>query len=132
MALFADTGYYIALLVRSDRLYDRAVQLTQAVSEPLVTTEWILAELAGALSKSPWRTLAIEFVQSLYATDSLIVIESGPLLFSQGFQRYKDRPDKSWSLVDCISFICMEEQGLEQALSADRHFEQAGFTALLR
>jgi hypothetical protein len=42
------------------------------------------------------------------------------------------RPDKDWSLIDCISFVVMEEEGIQEALTADQHFEQAGFTALLR
>jgi uncharacterized protein len=41
------------------------------------------------------------------------------------------RRDKEWSLTDCISFVVMKERGLTEALTADHHFEQAGFKALL-
>ena len=47
-------------------------------------------------------------------------------------QGMASRPDKDWSLIDCISFVVMEEEGIQEALTADQHFEQAGFTALLR
>lgn len=47
-------------------------------------------------------------------------------------QLYTQRPDKDWSLTDCISFVVMKQHGLTEALTADRHFEQAGFKALLR
>jgi predicted nucleic acid-binding protein len=45
---------------------------------------------------------------------------------------YAERPDKDWSLTDCISFVVMRHQGVTQALTGDHHFEQAGFTALLK
>ena len=53
-------------------------------------------------------------------------------LFQEGVQLYNARPDKDWSLTDCISFVVMQEHGLTDALTGDHHFEQAGFTALLK
>ena len=50
----------------------------------------------------------------------------------EAIELYNNRPDKSWSLTDCTSFILMRSRGITQALTADRHFEQAGFTALLK
>ena len=49
-----------------------------------------------------------------------------------GFNPYRDRSDKAWSLIDCISFETMRQRGLTEALSADHHFKQAGFRTLLR
>jgi predicted nucleic acid-binding protein len=51
--------------------------------------------------------------------------------FEEGIALCSYRMDKDWSLTDCISFIVMQNQGLTDALTADRHFEQAGFRALL-
>jgi hypothetical protein len=45
---------------------------------------------------------------------------------------YAERPDKGWSLTDCIFFVVMRQQGIIQALTGDHHFEQAGFSALLK
>ena len=53
-------------------------------------------------------------------------------LFEAGFNLFEARPDKDWSLTDFISFVVMEREGLTEALTGDHHFEQAGFTALLR
>ena len=53
-------------------------------------------------------------------------------LFDAGMTLHRDRPDKQWSLTDCISFIVMEHRQLDRALTPDHHFEQAGFKALLR
>ncbi|WP_226889299.1 type II toxin-antitoxin system VapC family toxin [Nostoc sp. MG11] len=44
----------------------------------------------------------------------------------------KSRPDKAWSLVDCTSFISMQQVGIQEALTTDQHFEQAGFIRLLK
>jgi hypothetical protein len=52
-------------------------------------------------------------------------------LFAAGVELYATRPDKEWSLTDCISFVVMEREGLTDALTGDRHFEQAGFKVLL-
>jgi predicted nucleic acid-binding protein len=51
--------------------------------------------------------------------------------FDRGLERFARRPDKEWSFTDCISFVVMEDKGLTDALTADHHFEQAGFTILL-
>lgn len=49
-------------------------------------------------------------------------------VFDRRFDLYSQRPDKGWSLTDCISFVVMIDRGL----TGDHHFEQAGFLALLR
>jgi len=53
-------------------------------------------------------------------------------LQQKGVERFAARPDKDWSLTDCISFVLMEERGIRESATTDRHFEQAGFVALLR
>ncbi|MFH1288868.1 MAG: hypothetical protein ABII25_09280 [bacterium] len=53
-------------------------------------------------------------------------------LWVEGWKLYKERPDKAWSLTDCFSIVVMEKEGLVKALTNDKHFEQAGFQAVLR
>jgi predicted nucleic acid-binding protein len=53
-------------------------------------------------------------------------------LYEAGIELYRARADKDWSLTDCISFVVMEERGIADALTGDRHFEQAGFQAMLK
>ena len=60
------------------------------------------------------------------------VIPAGSGLFDAALKRYAQRPDQSWSLTDCSSFLAMEERGITEALAYDRDFERAGFSALLR
>jgi hypothetical protein len=59
-------------------------------------------------------------------------VHASPDLWQAGLRLHRDRPDKAWSLTDCISFHLMREKGITKALAHDEHFEQAGFVALLR
>ena len=53
-------------------------------------------------------------------------------LYARAFTLYRQRPDKEWGMVDCISFVVMQERGLTDALTTDEHFGQAGFRVLMR
>jgi predicted nucleic acid-binding protein len=60
------------------------------------------------------------------------VIHLHPQLFREAFDLYRSRSDKAWGLIDCVSFVVMKELGITNALSADKHFEQAGFNILIK
>ncbi len=60
------------------------------------------------------------------------MIHLNPLLFRKAFELYKSRSDKVWGLIDCVSFVVMNDLGITDALSADKHFEQAGFKVLMK
>jgi predicted nucleic acid-binding protein len=98
----------------------------------LVTTEWLLMELADALSAPTARSAAVAFLQAIRADPSFDVIGYDPAVYQAGFDLFAGRPDKAWSLTDCISFAVMTDRGLSDALTADHHFEQAGFRAVLK
>jgi uncharacterized protein len=68
----------------------------------------------------------------LEADQKAEIVLPGPALWQRGIELYAERPDKGWSLTDCISFVVMQDRGITDALTADHHFEQAGFTALLK
>jgi hypothetical protein len=98
----------------------------------VVTTTWILTEVADALCDPPNRTLAGQLRRLVAASPFIRVVPADEELFQAGFDYFEARPDKEWSLTDCISFVVMERERMTEALTGDRHFEQAGFTALLR
>jgi predicted nucleic acid-binding protein len=98
----------------------------------LVTTHAVLAEVGDSFSRPPYRVAATRLLRALQRDSTVLVLPIDSELFSRGYQLFVDRPDKSWGLTDCISFALMQERDIHDALSADQHFEQAGFRALLR
>ena len=128
---FADSFFFIALLSEKDHAHRQAVQILDRLTCPLMTTEWALTEVADALSKPGARSRCKAFFDFLKSHPLVEIIQAGHSHFDQGLELYASRLDKDWSLTDCIAFVVMREQGLTEALTGDRHFEQAGFTALL-
>lgn len=129
--VFADTVYYLALVNPRDQYASAAARITAAISGEFVTTVWVLAEVANMLARGPNRGLFCELYQDLASDRRVTIVPAAQDLFEQGLDLYAQRADKEWSLTDCISFVVMREYGLTEALTADRHFEQAGFRVLL-
>ena len=97
-----------------------------------MTTGWVLTELADGLAPTADRHLYQPILGDLQQDPSADIVPASQDLLERGQALYFARPDKQWSLTDCISFVVMEEHGITEALTADHHFEQAGFTALLK
>lgn len=131
--VFADTGYWAAVLNPNDGLHTPAIEVSGTLGKVrIITTEMVLAELLAALSKVPVRPYAIGGVDRIRANPNVEVVPQTSIQFANAYGLYRSRPDKEWSLTDCASFELMRERGLTDALAHDVHFEQAGFVALLR
>ncbi len=130
--VFADSWYYIALLNPRDSAHERARAFAKSWRGHVVTTRWVLAEIADGFATDPGlRALAARFLAHSETHPSLRVVPVNEVQFSHGLDLYRSRLDKQWSLTDCISFVVMEQEGICEALSGDRHFRQAGFDPLL-
>ena len=133
--IFADTSYWIALLNPRDELHGRAVAVDQSCPDnQIVTTEMVLVELLNCFSdRGPrLRLAASKAVNTLRTNPNVTVIPQTSDQFQTALTRFEERIDKDWSLTDCASFLIMEAEGIEAALTHDQHFAQAGFQALLR
>jgi len=129
--VFADTGFFLALINPRDQYHRSAVHWGASLRGPLITTEWVMVEFANGISSSRHRAHFVKILERLRSQSDSVVVQSTPSLFNQGCDIYSARPDKGWSLTDCISFTVMERESLTEALTGDRHYEQAGFRALL-
>jgi predicted nucleic acid-binding protein len=129
--LFLDTSYVVALLNRKDQCHAKAVGLQLRLDQAEVwVTEVVLIEIGDTLGG--WnRRAAFEFIEQCYQTTNMKVVSHDTALVRQALQLFASRMDKDWGLTDCISFVVMKDHGLTDALTADRHFIQAGFRALM-
>lgn len=133
IAAFADTFFYIALLDRTDPAHLKVAAFATTFAGRIVTTDWVLLEVADGLART--RAGREQFARLradlLAETANTQIVPCDPGTFDDGIDLYTRRPDKKWSLTDCISFVVMNDMGLTDALTADHHFAQAGFSPLL-
>jgi predicted nucleic acid-binding protein len=131
-AVFADSYFFLALVNARDEAHQKAVQACRQPDQVIVTTGWVITEVADGLARVSNRSTVIEFLNALKNDPEVEVILPSRELFEMGLELYSKFGDKGWTLTDCISFIAMKEEGITDALTGDPHFEQAGFNILLK
>jgi len=130
--VFADTFYFIALLSPDDKDHQRAVEFSDGFVGQMVTTDWVITELADGMAAPASRMRFIRFLEMLRNDPDVFIVPLAEELQEAGLELYRKRPDKDWSLTDCVSFVVMRREGLIEALTGDHDFVQAGFIALLK
>lgn len=134
---FADTSGWGNLIDPTENFHLLAAQFYDSRRKQgliALTTNYVIAELV-ALMTSPLRIrrqTIISFVESLQTSPYVEIVHINETLDAAAWQLLKARADKNWSLVDCASFALMQQRGITEALTSDHHFEQAGFTRLLK
>jgi predicted nucleic acid-binding protein len=131
-AVFADTFYFLGLTNPADSVHAKCLRFARQYGGDFVTTTAVLLEYANAASKPPYRERAAAFLESVAADPRVRIVPVTQSLFDRGRAFYAQHADKGWSLTDCISFVVMRDEGIAEAATGDRDFEQAGFTALLK
>ena len=122
--VLVDTAAWIALVNTRDELHKQAEEVMAELRRrnvALVTTEFVLLEVANALCASAWRAKAVRLI------DDLRIMPANSSLIADGWQLYASRLDKEWSLTHCMSIVVMQAERIEQVFTSDHHFEQAGF-----
>jgi len=133
--VFVDTAGWLALVNKSDSLHRKARKIRDRLLEQSIrfaVSDYVIVEIANALSRAPWRETAIRLISSIYASDDVIVVEVDKALLQEAWELYRAREDKDWSLTDCTSFVIMNKGGMRRAFTSDNHFEQAGFSVLMK
>jgi predicted nucleic acid-binding protein len=132
--VFADAQYWVAILNDQDQSHAAAQAISHALQGvPLVTTEEALTEvLAFFCERGQYlRQSAVAFVEGILSNPGIVVRQQFHQTFLDGLAFYKARPDKGYSLTDCISMLAMRQEGITEVLTDDEHFKQEGFTILL-
>ncbi len=135
--IFFDTGGIVAYLNKSDQFHEHALSAFEKLKlikggASLVTTDYVLDEVCSKFSKVNFRNKATEFIAWFRSNKSRKVVHIDERLFEQALQNYRTCADKEWSLTDCASFIVMKQEGIMQAFTTDKDFEQAGFIRLVK
>jgi uncharacterized protein len=129
--VFADTDFFLALINEKDAAHKLALRYSLSHDHMLLTTCWVLSELADALATVEHRSIFAKILADLHANQQTSIVYPPETLFYQAVDLYQDRLENDWTLTDCISFVVMQHYGLKDALTLDHRFEQAGFTILL-
>jgi predicted nucleic acid-binding protein len=131
--IFADTLYWVALLHRKDQWHQAALQVSRTLAGcHLVMTDEVLTEVLAAFCEAgrSLRQRAAALVRRLHQRPTVAVQPQSRGTFMSGLTLYEARPDKGYSLTDCISMETMRQQGISEVLTHDVHFTQEGFVTL--
>lgn len=131
---FADTQFFVALINPRDQWHKRALEVETNLIEPFfVTTEGVLTEVLTFFCEygEKARLKAAEAVELILNEPNTEVVSITHQLFIDGVELYKQRPDKGYSLTDCISMNICREREITKILTHDHHFTQEGFTILM-
>ena len=133
--VFADAAYWIAVSLGNDRWHETAVEARRRLTGvTLVTTDEVLAEFLTAMSRrgGSERAAAANAVRDILEAPDVRVVQQTRDSFLRGLTRYESRPDKAYSLQDCVSMNVMEAEGITEVLTSDHNFEQEGFVILMK
>ena len=133
--LFADTFYWVALFSPRDRWREQALAISRTLGEDhLWTTDEVLTEFLAICSAAGprLRQRAVNLVRRMLTDPGITVLPQTHASFLEGLTLYEQRPEKHYSLTDCISMNAMRQHALTEVLTHDRHFEQEGFQLLVR
>jgi uncharacterized protein len=130
--VFADSFYFFALLNEKDAAHNSAKTFSSKTDYPYTTIAWVLTEVADGCADVERRDLFLQLLDMLHESSDAKIIPVSEELFERGVELFRQRADKDWPLTDCISFVAMQDESITEALTGDKHFEQAGFRALLK
>lgn len=129
---FIDTLFVVALINQRDQYHERAADLSASYEgRQFLITDVVLLEIGNALARK-YRQHAVQVIEDFLSSQDVEIVRLSPGLFDEAFALYKAHEDKEWGLIDCVSFVVMRQAEIQDALTFDQHFVQAGFRALMR
>jgi hypothetical protein len=126
--IFVDTGAWFAVAVKNDPDHSAAMRWLSANREPLVTTDYVLAETATLIrmrdKTARGHRLALRVAASILRQQSAVLQNVTPADLQKALQIFREYSDHLFSFVDCTSFAVMERLGITHAFAFDSHFDE--------
>lgn len=133
--IFVDTSAWLALVNKSDTFHLKAKEIRDNLLKnkvQFVVTDYIIVEIANCLSRIPFRSTAVQLNNFIKNSEEIEIIPIDKEVYNEAWELYSKHQDKEWGFTDCTSFVVMKRNSIKQAFTTDHHFEQAGFTILLK
>jgi predicted nucleic acid-binding protein len=132
MPVFADTSFWVAVINPTDQLHAKASKARRRLAgSRFITSELVLVEVLNYFASLRSRSLAAATVRDVVEDQNIEILSHTRDSLLNGLAFYEARPDKGYSLTDCVSMLAMRALGISEVLTHDHHFEQEGFTVLL-
>jgi hypothetical protein len=133
-SIFLDTNGWLAILNATEQFHAQSVNHWLELMRDgnrVVLTDWVIAETGNGLARTQKKRRFVQVVEEMMEAPTVEIVPIGTRLIRRAMEDYAKHDDKQWGLVDCTSFIVMQDRGIADAFTSDRHFEQAGFQCLL-
>lgn len=130
--MLVDTSGFLCKNNGNEIYHEKAVALYDSAAT-LLTSNYVLAEYTAlAQVRGVPRQQIVDFSDRILSDQKLEIVWVDERTHRLATELLKQRPDKSYSLCDAVSFVLMRERSIAKALTTDRHFEQEGFVRLLK
>ena len=133
--IFVDSFAWIAAINKSDNYHEISLRILEELlnkQAKLITTNYVVVETINALSKVEFRKTVIEFIDKLGKSPSVQIVKITDEIYNNAWTLYQQRMDKDWGITDCTSFEVMQMFNIRKAFTSDKHFEQAGYSLMVK
>jgi len=133
--IFVDSFAWIAAINKSDNYHEISLRILEELlnkQAKLITTNYVVVETINALSKVKFRKTVIEFIDKLRKSPSIQIVKITDEIYNNAWTLYQQRMDKDWGITDCTSFEVMQMFNIRKAFISDKHFEQAGYSLMVK
>jgi len=128
--IFIDTSAFLALEDESDERHEEAIRFRErellAGSYEIITTSYILDETLTLIRNRLGIQASIDFSRKIRRSRIVRVISVSKEIEEKALDLFERYDDKNFSFTDCVSFVVMQDMGIQDAFTFDKHFVQIG------
>jgi len=128
MAVFIDTGIFVALHNADDQHHQKSKELIKNALKGnlgrIYTSDYIIDEaITTALARTRNHTLAVDLGTYIIESPRIIKLTVNQETFQIAWTKFKTLKDKGLSFTDCTSIALTEKSGIKQIMSFDCGFD---------